>query len=156
MTTGRVMKRHELVASRDMLTRVSVLACNVVDDESQPNAVRDEAASVQFWLSEMLCYQNQPATPFRLIPVGMKVAQFFTHLVDELILDLGGELVEELWPAYCQMAPQAAKMAYDGLYSAEFRLDAYDAMNTVLAGLKRYIDDVMADDTAAERITADG
>lgn len=94
--------------------------------------------------SYILLFQEHGADgkrSIRLIPMSFKVSGFYQDMVAELILDLGGEQVEADHPVFCVLARHAAKLVDDQSYSADFRIDALDALNAVLATLKRRVTD---------------
>lgn len=137
------MKRNDLRLTRADLVKASQVACAVVDDASQPDELRADAADVEFRLSEALCFQSHGADgqrSIRLPPIGFKWAGHYKQLVDEYLLDLGADIVAE-HPAQVLMARKAAKYTDDALYSSDFRLDAYDCLNQILAGLKGAAED---------------
>jgi hypothetical protein len=137
------MKQNEVLVTREDLTKAYQTACAVTDDDTQPDELRAAAADVQFRLSEVLLYQNHGADgerSIRLVPVGFGWPQHYTAMVDEYLIDLGEE-VREAMPVHVLMAKQAAALVDNALYSADFRLDAYDALNVILAGFKRAVED---------------
>jgi hypothetical protein len=145
------MKRDDLVVTRDWLVKASLIAGSVIEDEDQPDDLRADAADVEFMLSEVLLHQSHSADgerSIRLLPIGFKWAQFYTQMVDEFVLDLPAEVREDM-PVHILMARMAAKYTDDGLYSSDFRLDAYDALNTILAALKAAAAD---DEDVAEEV----
>jgi hypothetical protein len=100
--------------------------------------MRTAASDIEFALSEALCFQSHSADgerSIRLIPVGFRWAQFHTQTVDELLVDLGEDVVAEN-PAWVALAKHAAALVDDALYSSDFRLDCYDALSEILARLK--------------------
>jgi hypothetical protein len=131
-------KQNELVLHRESLVKADELAWAVIDDASAPDELLTDARDVEFALSEALCYQSHGVDEcsIRLIPIGFKFPQFYTELVDKQLVDLGEDVVAEN-PARVAIAKHAAKLVDDALFSADFRLDAYDALNQILAGLKR-------------------
>jgi hypothetical protein len=140
------VKRDHLVVTRDDLVKASQIAYAVVDDDSQPDELRADAADVEFRLSEALCYQSHGADDersIRLLPIGMKWPQHFTSMEAEFEIDLPAQVREDM-PAHLLMARLAAKYCDDALLSADFRLDAYDCLNQILAALTRAADE--ADD----------
>lgn len=142
------MTRYTAAVNRDDLTRATQLAYAVIDDDSQPDELRNAAVDVSFVLSEALCYQFgvEGQREIRLIPIGMKWPQFYSDLVSELLVDLGEEVCEGM-PAHVLMARQIAKYVDDMLFSTDFRLDAYDCLNQILASLKAAADDDDDDET---------
>jgi hypothetical protein len=131
-------KRNEIVLHRDFLVRADQLAWSVIDDDTAPDELRADARDVEFALSEVLCYQSHGVDgerSIRLIPVGFRFPQFYTQMVDEFLIDLPPEVREDM-PAHILMARQAAKYVDDALYSTDFRLDSYDALNMILAAMK--------------------
>jgi hypothetical protein len=134
------MKPKNCAVHRDMLNDCSKLVCHLMDDESQPDEVRDKAALMQYWLSEVLCYQNHSAEgerSLRLVPVGFKWPQFYTQMVDELVLDLYGSVEPtDIRSIRIMLARQAAAIVDDMLYSTDFRLEAYEALNEIVDGMK--------------------
>jgi hypothetical protein len=116
----------------------------VTDDDTAPEELRADAAAVEFTLSEVLCFQSHAAEgerSIRLVPIGFTWPQFYTQMVEEFVVDLPPE-VREGMPAHVLMARKAAKYTDDALYSTDFRLDSYDALNTILAALKAEVEDV--------------
>jgi len=137
------MKRDELILSRDDLVRASQVLGRVVDDDSQSDELRYDAADIEFLLSEVLCFQSHGADgerSIRLTPIGFGWPQFYGQMVDELLVDLGEDVVAEQ-PARVLLAKHAAKLVDDALFSTDFRLDAYDALNQIPAGLKQAAED---------------
>ena len=142
------MKRNELRVTRDDLVKASFIAAAVVDDDTQPDELRDDAQLVEFRLSEVLLHQSHAAEgerSIRRLPVGFRWPQFYTQMVEEYILDLPAEVREDM-PAHLLMARKAAKYCDNALYSSDFRLDSYDALNTILAALKSAAEDQDAED----------
>jgi hypothetical protein len=87
------VKPKNFAVHRDMLNEASELVCHLIDDESQPDEVRDKAATMQYWLSEVLCYQDHSAEgerSLRVVPIGFKWPNFYSDMADELVLDLYG------------------------------------------------------------------
>ncbi len=150
------MKRNDLLVTREALVRASFVAAAVVDDDSQPDELRCDAKDVEFWLSEILLHRphgygadGKRERLIRLLPIGFRWPQHYTQMVDEFLLDLPTEVREDM-PAHALMARLAAKYVDDGLLSSDFRLDAYDCLNQILAALKREAQD---DDDAEELVT---
>ena len=144
------MKRNELLVTREWMVRASQVAGAVVDDESQPDELRAGAADVEFMLSEVLLYQDHSADgtrSIRMLPILFGWPQGVTSMLDEFLLDVGADVVAE-HPAQVLMARLAAKYCDDGLFSSDFRLDAYDALNQILAALTR----AAQDEEAAEEV----
>jgi hypothetical protein len=130
--------------------------CHLMDDESQPDEVRDKAALMQYWLSEVLCYQDHSAEgerSLRLVPVGFKWPQFYTQMVDELVLDLYGSVEPtDIRSVRIMLARQAAAIVDDMLYSTDFRLEAYEVLNEILDSTRQSADEERAGDDEIERI----
>jgi hypothetical protein len=131
-------KRDQLILSRDTLVKASQVAAHVVDDAGQSDEMRDAAYFVEFCLSEALLHQSHSADgerSIRLLPIMFGWPNAYSDMVDELLLDLGEDVVAEN-PARVAIAKHAARLVDDALYSSDFRMDAYDALNEILAGLK--------------------
>ena len=105
--------------------------------ESESDQIRDDAYDLFFQLTELLLYQPSGATgrrEIRLIPVGFKFAQFYTQMVDELVLDLGDQIADQ--PVRIALARKLAALVDDMLYSDDCRLDSLHALNQVLVSLR--------------------
>ncbi len=138
------MKQGTVIASRELLTRAASLACVVIDDETKSDEIRDDAQLQLYWLTEVLCYwgKSPDGGALRLLPFGFSVPQFYGDMVNELVLDLGGEQVETEFPASVLIVRQVAAMVDNMLYSNDFRLEALDCLGVVVDSLRR----VAADD----------
>jgi hypothetical protein len=135
------VKRNYLAIQRDTLNEASDLLCRyVIDNDELPDEVREQANFVQFALSEIACYQPASAEgerEIRLVPIGFKWAQFYTHMVDEFVLDLYGEEPTDIRSIRVLLARQSAVVVDDMLYSTDFRLQNLDTLNEILASMKR-------------------
>jgi hypothetical protein len=61
-------------------------------------------------------------------------------MVDEFLVDVGEGVVAEQ-PAWVVLAKHCAALVDNALYSSDFRLDCYDALNQILTRLKPPEDD---------------
>jgi hypothetical protein len=132
-------KQNEIVLHRDTLVKADQLLWGVIDDDTKTDELRTDARDVEFALSEALCYQDHSADgerSIRLVPIGFKWPQHYTTMVGEFLVDVG-EDVCAAQPAWVVLAKHCAALVDDALYSADFRLDCYDALNTILAILTR-------------------
>jgi hypothetical protein len=89
--------------------------------------------------SDILTHQEHGAggkRSIRLIPVSFKIIGFHKDMVEEFILDLGGEQVEADHPVFCVLARHAAKLA-DSSYSFDFRWDSRQALDVVWPASKQ-------------------
>ncbi|MGO9284828.1 MAG: hypothetical protein ACLP75_18080 [Mycobacterium sp.] len=135
------MKQGTVIASRELLTQAASLACSVIDDETKPDAVRDDAAMQLFQLTELLCFWGKPGDggAMRLVPTAFAWAEFYGDMVNELVSDLGGERVEREFPASVLIVRQVAAMVDNMLYSNDFRLEALDCLGVVIDSLRRVV-----------------
>jgi hypothetical protein len=129
--------RPLLVERDDLSACLFKLLPSIEGDEPCP-----AVASLFADLSDVLLY-GEPGgeRSIKLIPMSFKVAGFYRDTVGEMILDLGGERVEADHPVFCCLARLSAALVDDQSYSTDFRLDSLDALDRVLAGLKRATDD---------------
>lgn len=135
------MKTKRTAVDRNTLTRASMLLCeNVIDNESLPDEVRDEAAEVQFILSEFLCYPAMPEQEIRVVPALMKVPNGCRAVVEELELEVGHRDLP-LLPLQFMLAYGAADAVDHMLYSFDFRFENYDVLCNIISDIRRRVED---------------
>jgi hypothetical protein len=137
------MKRKTCVVDKQLWPREDVqeaalAACTVIDDPEQPEMMRLRARKKFEEWNEILCHQTPDADgerSCRLVPVGMRWRNFYTDMVEELLLDLGDEVTQQN-PAYVVMGRLAARLVDNRSYATDFRLDALDALHQLIGSLK--------------------
>jgi hypothetical protein len=131
---------RDLLVERDTMTQAAFVCHDVIADPSSTEERRDAARKVFDDLNSWLRYSEAAGGRWdrvvKMMPAGMKWAGFYRDMLDEFLLDLGAEVVEA-HPALVEMARHAANLADTDGYSLDFRLDALDSLNVVLAALKR-------------------
>jgi hypothetical protein len=149
--TQLIGRRNNVAVTRDTLNRISMLLCTtIIDDETQPGQVRDEAAELQFILSEVLAYGFGPkdSDNIRLVPAGFRFPNFYSDMVDELVLDLYGGEPEGVESISVMMARQAAAHADNALFSTDMRLENADCLAEIIASMRQRAADDDADQDA--------
>jgi len=130
----------DLLVERDTMTQAAFVCHDVIADPNSTEERREAARKVFDDLDFWLCYSEAAGGPFdrviKLMPAGMKWPGFYRDMVDEFLLDLGAEVVAA-HPGMVEIARHAASLADTDAYSLDFRLDALDSLNVVLAALKR-------------------
>jgi hypothetical protein len=146
-------RRNNVAVTRDTLNRISMLlCCTIIDDPSQPESVRAEAAELQFILSEALAYGFGPkdSENIRLVPVGSKFERFYSEMVEELVLDMFGGEPQGSEAISVMLIRGAAANADNMLYSTDFRLESVDCLNDLIATMRKRVDDDEVDDAEFE------
>jgi hypothetical protein len=85
--------------------------------------------------SRALLFENDPAKRVRLRWLSFSVRGFYANMVAETLARLDDDFKAEQ-PIRVQMARQAAEMCDNADYSTDFRLDALNALETVLESLE--------------------
>jgi hypothetical protein len=129
------LRPRPLLVGRDDLTEVSFQLLPSVEagDPVVTDLFRD--------ISRILCY-GEPGggQSIRLIPMAFRIDNYYRDMVDEFVVDLGGEQVENGHPVYCLLARLSAGLVDGKAFSDDFRLDSLDALGQVLGGLKRAVE----------------
>ena len=127
------MRLRNIAVKRDTLNQASKLVCRVIDDETAPDEIRDEAAASQFLLTELLSYgyRSPDDDGFPVVPVEMNWPQFYTEMVEELLLDLG----DSVHPLRAMLARGAAADVDNGLLSVDARLEHLEVLNEIICNI---------------------
>jgi hypothetical protein len=136
------MARHPrpLLVQRDVLVAASQIAAGLADDPGEDADLRQDVQELYEAISDVLMYDEPADRGIRLVPMSFRITNFYTDMTSEFVLDLGGEEIETDHPVRCLLARLAAELADNQSYSSDFRLDALDALNQVLAGLKSAVE----------------
>jgi hypothetical protein len=101
-----------LVVQREDVEACAHIAMALMDDAAEPEQIRHDMADLFDELNELLLYQPHGADgqrSLRLVPMSFKLKRFHCDMVEELLLDLGEDVVAD-HPAQVLMARQAAEL----------------------------------------------
>lgn len=139
------MKTKNVVVEREAVEYAAWLSALAIDGQIMlPDWLGADKNWAYARASYILLHQQHGADgkrSIRLIPMSFRVIGFHRDMVEEYILDLGGEPVEAAHPVYCVLARHAAGLVDCQSYSFDFRWDALQALDGVLATLKATVDD---------------
>lgn len=137
MTTRRSVKgSNQTRMERAELVDAAMIAYETWHDETKPKTLRAKAEKTFRKLNDRLLCGYPEGRSIRLIPMPFRMKGYYVEMVEELILDLGASELEAAEPVRCQLARHTAQLIDDTGLSDDYRLEARDALDQVLAGLQ--------------------
>jgi hypothetical protein len=140
VTQQKTRPPKPIVLDRNDIVIASAMAWARADDERRPQESREHAREFANKLGDVLCYQEFGAAPgdtVRLCPIGFRMPGCYVDMVENFLLDLGGEAAA--WSAvHVMVARMAAQYIDNDDYSTDFRLECLDSLNLILGSLKEY------------------
>jgi hypothetical protein len=105
------------------------------DNPARPEALKIEARRIFAQCSEILMHSNAPEKPWVLVPLSLRVRDFYTDLWADFLQRLPEEVVEDnTIQVVC--GGKAADLVDDDSTSTTFRLESLEAFNEMLKSLE--------------------
>jgi hypothetical protein len=133
--TDKLAQRPMRVERGDLLGLVTFLD-GLARDDGQGSDVRADAAHWANALCSLLAYGSPKDERWiDMVPAGLKIPYHYVSILELAVAELDDD-VKATMPGRLTMARQMAEQADNADYCTDMRLDALDALQTLLSGIE--------------------